>query len=338
MAEHDPWQVDPADFPAQVALSEQLRFLVQYAVLAPSGHNTQPWRFRINHDTVLIYADRTRALPVVDPHDRELTISCGAALHHLALAAAHFGLAAAVEPFPVAGEPDLLARLRVTGRQAPDDETRRLFAAIPQRRTNRRRFEDRPLPPALFEGCQAAAGAFGVWFQLVEGEETRLKAVGLIMAGDRAQAADPAFRRELAEWMHPSRSRDGLVGYALDMPALEAYVAPLLVRTFDWGERRAARDEQLVSGSPALAVLGSREDTPAAWLQTGRALAQLLLLATAEGVAVSYFNQPIEAPELRPQLAALIGAEGYPQLLFRMGHGPEVRPAPRRTVDEVLIP
>lgn len=339
MAEHDPWQVNAADFPAGAALPEQLRFLLNYAVLAPSGHNTQPWRFHIGADDALLYADRTRALPVVDPHDRELTISCGAALQHLTLALANFGLAATVESFPEPAQPDLLARLRVTGRQEPDDETRRLFAAIPRRRTNRRRFEDRALPPALFDGCQVAASGFGVWFQLVEGEETRLKAVELIMAGDRAQAADPAFRRELASWMHPSHthSRDGLVGYALGVGMLESYVAPLVVRTFDWGNSQAAKDEQLVSGSPALAVLGSAADTPEDWLRTGQALARLLLLATDAGVSVSFFNQPNEVAALRPRLATLIGASGFPQLLVRLGYGPDVRPSPRRPVAEVVL-
>jgi hypothetical protein len=118
---------------------------------------------------------------------------------------------------------------------------------------------------------------------------------------------------------------------------LESYVTPLLVRTFDWGERQAAKDEQLVEGSPALAVLGSPDDTPVAWLQTGQALSHLLLLATAAGVSTSFFNQPIEVPELRPQLAALLGVGGFPQLLLRLGLGPEVRPSPRRPVDEVLL-
>lgn len=339
-AEHDPWLVDAADFPSNRALPEQLRFLLNYAVLAPSGHNTQPWHFRVGRDYALLYADRTRALPVVDPHDRELTISCGAALHHLTTALVSFGLTATVELLPDASDTDLLARVTVTGRQEPVGDVQRLCAAILRRRTNRQRFADKALPAELLAACRGAAEPFGVWFQLIEGEEERLRAVDLIMAGDRAQAVNPSFRRELAAWMHPSRtrSRDGLVGYALGLGALESYVAPLLVRTFDWGNSQAAKDEQLVAGSPALAVLGSPDDTPAAWLQTGQALSQLLLLATAEGVSVSFFNQPNEVPELRPQLAALIGAEGYPQMLFRMGHGPEVRPSPRRPVDEVLLP
>ncbi len=76
------------DNASNTAISETkrstLRSLLKYAVLAPSGHNTQPWLFRpTEKDDLYLIADRTRALPVVDPHDRELIISCGAALDHL---------------------------------------------------------------------------------------------------------------------------------------------------------------------------------------------------------------------------------------------------------------
>jgi len=83
-----PWNVDEAAYPHSGPTWEKLSFCVNYAVLAPSGHNTQPWRFKLGLDNVKLYADRTRALPMVDPHDRELVISCGAALFHLRLATA----------------------------------------------------------------------------------------------------------------------------------------------------------------------------------------------------------------------------------------------------------
>ena len=41
------------------------------------------------------------------------------------------------------------------------------------------------------------------------------------------------------------------------------------------------------------------------------------------------------ASELRLRLRGTIGVDGYPQLLFRMGYGSEVRPTPRRTVEVI---
>src|SRR5687767_5158027 len=92
------WNVSDSDFPRGGGLADQIQFLIKYAILAPSGHNTQPWLFKITKNNMIeLYADRSRALPVVDPDDRELTISCGAALYYLRLAANHFGMTVDVE-------------------------------------------------------------------------------------------------------------------------------------------------------------------------------------------------------------------------------------------------
>ena len=69
------WTVYASDFPASGATIDKARFAVRYAILAPSSHNTQPWRYIINGDELLLCADRTRSLPNIDPFDRELIIA-----------------------------------------------------------------------------------------------------------------------------------------------------------------------------------------------------------------------------------------------------------------------
>lgn len=117
-------------FPVDGAPEEQLRAAVAFGVQAPSGHNSQPWVFRV-HDGVLdLHADRTRALPVVDPEDRELVISCGAALFNIRIALRRFGLAAEVTLLPDAADPDLLARVRLGRPHHATDEDHALFKEI----------------------------------------------------------------------------------------------------------------------------------------------------------------------------------------------------------------
>lgn len=87
----DPRTITQADFPRTGSRAEQWQFLLNYALLAPSEYNTQPWLFHVHEDSVAFYADRSRRLPVLDPENRELLISCGAALLNLRLALRHFG-------------------------------------------------------------------------------------------------------------------------------------------------------------------------------------------------------------------------------------------------------
>src|SRR5690606_32132752 len=61
------------------------------AGMAPSVHNTQPWRWRVFPEWLELYADRSRQLGRADPEGRLMTISCGAALHHARVALAAEG-------------------------------------------------------------------------------------------------------------------------------------------------------------------------------------------------------------------------------------------------------
>lgn len=335
----DAWQIDPDDFSALTGREERLRFLVGFAVLAPSGHNTQPWLFRLRGDGVEVHADRTRGLPVVDPHDRELLISCGAAACTLLMAARHFGFDADLQVLPDPEDPDQAALVRLGEGPGGSMDVDPEFSAILHRSTDRSAFADRPVDPGLTRELGRAAASWDAWFEPLAGP-ARETAAGLVARGDRIQMADPKFRRELAQWVHTNRtrSRDGMPGYAFGMGDLMSLLGPLVIRTFDMGKGQAAKDEELALGSPLLAVLGTTDDDPDAWIRAGCALQQLLLRAQAHGLSASYLNQPIELPELRGQLRNLLAPEGHPQILLRLGYGTEEpEKVPRRPVDEVLL-
>ena len=150
---------------------------------------------------------------------------------------------------------------------------------------------------------------------------------------------DPGFRRELASWLHPNRNElgDGMPGYTRGLSELASRVAPLVGRTFDVGGSQAAKDHQLVVGSPLLFILGTEGDEERDWLRAGQALSRVLLQATAAGLAASFLNQPVEIPELRGRLHEIIGKSGHPQLVLRLGYPQaEAHATPRRAIGEVV--
>lgn len=127
-------------------------------------------------------------------------------------------------------------------------------------------------------------------------------------------------------------------GYAFGFNEIMSLVGPFVIRTFDTGKGQAAKDRQLATGSPILVVLGTKIDQPLDWLSTGMLLAKILLSVRSENIWTSFLNQPIEVPQLRLKLGEAIDRKevGYPQLLLRMGYADEVRPTPRRPIEEVL--
>ncbi|HEV3049901.1 MAG TPA: hypothetical protein VGX50_06320 [Longimicrobium sp.] len=229
-----------------------LRRLVEYAVRAPSAQDAQPWLFRIRGDALELRVDRTAS--TTDPGYRGRVIDCGAALAYLRVAIRALGRTAHVQRFPDAGDPDLLATIRLG---EPCDATLdevTLFAAIRRRGTHRRPFSERPVPERVLATLADTVRIEGAWLQVL---------------------SEPAERAAVA------------------------------------GDACTA---------PALLVLGTDDDSPAAWLRCGEALGLLLLRACVHGVAVSFIDPPVEVCALRTELARLPGGSRR-QVVLGIGYG-----------------
>lgn len=132
---------------------------------------------------------------------------------------------------------------------------------------------------------------------------------------------------------------------ALELAVESAVLAPSSHNTQPWLFRIGAdaitlyadRSRKLALAAPLLAFVTTEDDTPAEWLRAGRALQRVLLGLTAAGVSASFLNQPVEVPELRAELRRQTGGR-VPQLLLRVGYGPEVPATPRRPAAEVTLP
>jgi len=333
------FDVDTSRFrEACMTIDKQQQALVSRAVRAPSSHNTQPWCFRMGARTIDLLADRRRALPVNDPDDRELMISCGAALMTLRVAAAARGVQLAIERMPAAEEPRCLARVRLGGEAFNGDspETTPSLSAldpwIADRRTQRKPFSASEIDPSLVSQLIEAAADEGAWLRPLPAGAIRAQVAELVAEGDAMQWANADWRRELAAWMRPRQH-----GLGLSLPTLAAPVARWMVRRLDLGRRLGAQDRALTEQAPVLALLGTAGDNQLAWLRAGEALQRVLLLAGAQGVEAGYLNQPIQVAGLRPRLQALAG-EGFPQLLLRLGYPTRGQAlSPRLPLDAVMV-
>ncbi len=334
------WTVSENHFPSFGSIKEKFKFFVRYAILAPSGHNTQPWVFEVHEESLNLYADRTRALPVIDPDDKELIISCGAALTNLIYAMKYFGFEPEVKHFPAEHDNDLLATVTIKTRDyEPTEDERTLFKAILKRRTNRLPFAEDVIDGITRQRLMTITKEDpDVRFTIIEEGNQREEIIKLIETGDKIQSQNKSFCRELAQWVHPNRSnsKDGIPGYAFGMGDLISYGSPFFIGNLNWGEIQAGRDRNLVKGSPVLGFLETKKDKPFEWLRAGMALERILLKAASIGIAASYLNQPLEVPELLEGFKEIVGTPNYPQLILRMGYGKEVQSTPRRDVEDVI--
>lgn len=310
--------------------------LVRLATLAASSHNTQPWRFRLHGRGIAILPDFGRRCPAVDPDNAHLYRSLGCAVENLAHAAAAQGHAAHVV-FDASGP-----CLRVEFERSDALRAGPLFHAITARQCTRAAFERRPVDRPARLALEAAGRGGDAHTILVEDERLRATLAELVRAGNRAQFADREFRRELVRWLRfddasAIDSGDGLFSRAAGRPTLPGRLARPLARWLVSARAQIRADERNLRSTPLLAVVVARRDSPAAWVEVGRACQRLMLQATALGLRCAFVNQPVEVPALRPQVERCLGLhDASAQLMLRIGHGPAMPYSLRRPLLDVI--
>ncbi len=333
-----------ADFRAGIAAlraalpaDPAVRDLIRYATLAANSHNTQAWQFRPGKTRVDILPDPARRTPVVDPDDHHLFVSLGCAAENLAVAAAARG-----RPSQVAFDPTGAGSVSVDlGTGASRNEA--LCDAIPSRQSTRADFDGTPVSPADLALLGQAGSVPGVEVILLT-ERARIdKLRDLVLAGNAAQMADPAFMTELKSWMRFSPRRalatgDGLFGAVSGNPVLPEWLAPSLLKVVFAETSEARKYAGQIASSAGIAVFVGAEADPAHWVLVGRACQRFALQATALGLKHAFLNQPVEVPGFRAELAALAGLPGRrPDLVMRFGRGTTLPYAARRPVDSVIV-
>jgi nitroreductase len=310
--------------------------LIRTASLAPSVANTQPWLWRRTADDVVeLRADRTRQLTTLDPHGRELVISCGSALHHFLVAADAFGLVASPAELPVPEEPDLLAVVRLGPGTVTDEGAERL-AALENRRTDRRGVSDWPVPPQRLLRMAEVAEDEGARVVVLDDPGVARRAEELLEAARKTQLVDAVAMAEQEAW-RDRESGDGVPGRVAEPTQhLEPHHPP--TRFTRHASARDPRDEH----QDVLIAIATVDDDAAAWLAAGRTLSALWLEATRTGLALTPTTQVTEVASTRLLLGHDVLQGLHPQVLARIGWpaaaaaSPRTERTPRRRVADVL--
>ena len=321
---------------------QALTNLVRLATLAPSGHNTQPWKFAVAPNEIRIYPDLTRRVPAVDPDNRELWISLGGALENLLIAAERAGYQPeTVYSLATIGEEHIAVSLRQTG--AKPVEKSLFFDAIPVRQCTRSEYDGKPVAVADLKKLEAAATGAGISPMLFTSAATIEPMLDYVNAGNDRQMTDPNFKRELTDWIRFSNGEaiekmDGLASRASGNPSVPRWLAKLFIGSLLNPKTETEKDDKLIRSSSGMMLLVSPKNDKTAWIETGRAYERFALLSTAMNLKNAFMNQPCEVPALRAQLQDHLNLNGaFPQLLFRFGHGPVMPQSLRRPLGQVLM-
>lgn len=294
---------------------ETVRTALALASRAPSVHNTQPWRWRIDPAGLHLYADPARQLPHTDPDGRDLILSCGIALQHCVTAFAAVGWRSRVCRLPDPDDPDHLATLEFF---APDRRLRR-------RRARRRdpAPAHRPAPLQLLAGAgrrHRADGGPGGPRRVTLYQVQDVCGLHDIVAQSIRDHLTQDYLAELTTWSGRYFSVSGVPARNTPFPDPDAKIP---TRLFAGAALPMAPGSSAADDNAVVLALGTRHDDRLARLRAGEATGVVLLTATSAGLASCPVTEPLETPQTRAAVRADIFGDGHhPQMLLRVGWAP----------------
>ena len=298
---------------------ELVKQLISFAILAPSGHNSQPWRFEVVDSAIVVAPDLSKRLAVVDGNDRELFISLGCAVCNLQIAAAHYGYDADYNFC----DGKIVVTLTKRDGCIVDDA---LFDAIPKRHTHRGKFTGKKIDSGAIQNFDATGntGILIVDADSNEGNVIKKK----IEDGNTIQMSDTAFKRELVSWMrfnkrHINETHNGLCYNVLGFPATPKPIGKRIVGMFLNPKAQNKTDNAVNASASHFCVFSVNDDNAKNWVDLGVMLERFLLKITSEGIAYSFSNQPCEIPSLKDALRQELHLTAYPSVVIRLGYGKE---------------
>lgn len=314
-----------------------MRELVRYAILAPSSHNTQCWKFKLDEGSIAIRPDLSRRCPVVDPDDHHLFVSLGCATENMIHAALAGGLTGPVIFHPEGDGEIKLAMEKTRAVRSP------FFEAIPRRQSTRGEYDGTAVSPEELHLLEQAGTGNGVRVMLLTDKKKMEQVLEYVIQGNTVQMRDPDFVAELKSWIRFSeneavRSGDGLFSRCTGNPSAPRWLGSMLFNMFFTEKAENDKYARQVRSSAGIAVFVSEADDRAHWVEAGRAFERFALQATALGIRTAHLNQAVEVRTLRPEFASALNiASGRPDLIIRFGRGPEMPRSLRRPMESVLL-
>ncbi len=320
--------------------TEDFRFLVSCAIKAPSGHNTQPWKFENIDNGIIIHPDFSRALPVVDDDNHALYISLGCALENIVIASTQRGFECIIHyPEDAGGSIKVLFDSNSGSLVRVDP----LFDYLSSRQVNRGKYSDKKVSDEELRQLNSSFSLKGVSLILLNGKDSFKNIIPLIIEGNNLQFNNKQFVNELTGWFRYSkreaeRKKDGLWTAAMGLPDMGKLIGNLVMKNFVSAKSEAKRITDILEHTQGLAIFISDENNVVSWINVGRAFQRFGLTATKLGISHAHLNMPCEEVSVRKKLASELGVENrHPLLLIRFGFAGKMPYSYRRNFEDVAL-
>ncbi|MEO8147121.1 MAG: hypothetical protein ABI723_05755 [Bacteroidia bacterium] len=331
------WDIDISQFPENGNINDQLLFLLKFVMLAPSGHNSQPWLLSVKENSVDFSLEKSRSLEESDPTGRQLMISFGCALENFLIAAKHFGFDTEVTYSPKDSVSNIIVSVICNRINSTDNDN--LVEAVLQRHTDRGAYKDLSIDP-VFVNEVLNLSSDELKFFIVSDHQQKEKLVSIVSEAQVKIMDSDAFRNELSGFVKSSYtdSKNGIPGFALGLPAPVSLLAPWLVKKMNLARKTQKQDDATLRKTPAYMIIAGKNDDKFSWLKAGQFFEHAWLMACKDKMVCSPMAAVIQDKTCRKNLQQLLNTDLLPHVFFRIGFPEkESRPTPRYLVEDLLL-
>lgn len=338
--------------------------VVAQGVLAPNGHNMQPWKIKLDasdNNSFYLYGDSSMLTPDVDPYGRQFTISQGTFLEYISVSANHLGYKADITLFPdgeydgsassIDAKPVAKVMLKKIDGTMDDSLYNDLF--LPD--TSRVAYQNEKLTDLQVANLMQQNSAENLILNIYQDDANMAKISKIVVDSAKIEGGIKAINdssvalTRINEYQQNkyrygfSIASSGTSGFMLYFK--EALVTLIPSMNNDAASQNAivSQAELAVANTPAYAFIVTKDNSRKLQVEAGILYSRVQLEAESMGLAVQPLSQSIEEYPQMSELYAQIHADYAPkgatiQMLFRVGKPLQNTPlSMRRDVTDFLI-
>ena len=328
-----------------ISLTADEKQILYLASLAPSGHNTQPWKVKyLEPYHWVICNDKTKWLHAVDPAQRETILSIGAFLQNLEYAANSAGYGCRFKMLAKCNQDESIMDVRLSKVANPGNFD---IEKIKHRRTLRSGYLNELLKNEDVSFLINEDPGYIHFIPNTSKEHTWLNEQTI--EANKLQASRDDAQKELADWIRFSSKDaaancDGLTTASMEIEGVAAWVLRNFYSKQDvmkqkFRQQSVSQVEKQVGQSAGWILISSIDSRTETLLETGKRMQRLFLKVREKNIAIHPMTQILEEPSIAGSLNSSIGISEAVQFILRTGYVKDY-PEPvslRRSIDKFVI-
>lgn len=301
--------------------------ILNYGILAPSSHNSQPWKVRIEENILKVYGDFNRKLTFVDPINREFLLSLSAFIETINIAASAVGQQIEIQTNlnPISESKELFV---LEFKDSPKISDNTTLSLIEKRFTDRKNYETTELKSSDINTLQSLDKENVHYFPAnsIQGESI----AELQILAFKKQSQDKNKQSELSDWLRFDKGQkaeigDGIFPEMLGLRGLPKFVwynffnkKSVLSNSFI--NRGIKGAEEQVKHTGGFLVISSGNEENVSLYNAGRLYQRVLLKCTELEIRNHTISQILEEEPMKNQIGNNLGLQTPLQFIIRLGY------------------